>query len=57
LVIASFVAIMDPNTMRLSTYFLTLWESFRFHYYLHVPAIILLLIGIYGLSKKQKIDL
>ena len=48
LILASFVAVMEPDKIRPLEYFLTLWESFSFYYYLHVPATILLTVGMYG---------
>ena len=50
--LASFVAIMEPDTMKLSTYLLTLGESFAFNYFFNIPAIFLLFFGIYGLMRK-----
>lgn len=52
IMIASFVAIMEPDTMKLSTYLLTLRESFAFNYFFNIPAIVLLVIGVYWLKRK-----
>ena len=52
IMLASFVTIMEPDTMKLSTYFLTLGESFAFNYFFNIPAIVLLGIGIYELKRK-----
>ena len=51
-VLATFVAIMEPDTMKFSTYLLTLGESFTFNYFFNIPAIVLLFLGIYGLTRK-----
>ena len=52
IMIAGFLAIMDSDQMHLSTFFLTVSESFIFRYYFNLPAIVLLILGIIVLNKK-----
>ena len=52
IMLASFVAIMEPDKMPLSAYLLTLGQSFMYRYYFHIPAIGFLVFGLYGLKRK-----
>ena len=51
-VLISFVAIMEPDKMSIIPYLLTLGESFVYRYYFHIPAIGLLIFGVYTLQRK-----
>lgn len=52
IVLISFVAIMEPDKMPITPYLLTLGEFFVHRYYFHIPAIGLLLFGVYTLQRK-----